>query len=173
MTHLDCKSTTIDADQLFRAHSKYVAGFLKRHGVAESLVDDSVQEVFLVVHNKGGYVPGRASPRTWLCSIAIRIALNARRAYRRRNGFSLDDSNVPSDISLSDALMEYRQDLDRVQQVLSGMDGHLRDPFLMFVNGQNCKDISNTLGIPEGTVYSRLHTARGNLNKGYADLVEA
>ena len=83
----------IGVEDLFRAHASFVAAFLGRLGTPAAEIDDLVQEVFLVVHRKGGYEMGPAQPRSWLGAIAIRVASSRRRnAGRRTNGSRHDGS---------------------------------------------------------------------------------
>jgi len=163
---------TIGVDQLFREHATYVASFLRRLGLPADCVDDAVQEVFLVAYKRGGYRCGPASARTWLGAITIRVAANARRALRRRR--ETQDDRVleshPESIA-PDALAEQRQALEQVERALSGMSDVHRDVFLRFsVVGDSCDDIARAIGVPTGTVYSRLHAARSSFSEVRANL---
>lgn len=44
----------LGADALFRRYAPFIASFLRRLGVPAVDLDDSVQEVFVVAHRKGG-----------------------------------------------------------------------------------------------------------------------
>ncbi len=155
----------VGADKLFREHAAYVAAFLRRLGILEAAVDDAVQEVFLVAHTRGGYLPGPASARTWLGAITIRVAANARRARQRRRETA--DDRIPESHSPStapDIVVEQRQELALVERALGEMSDLHRHVFLRFaVAGHSCDDIARSMGVPTGTVYSRLHAARNSL----------
>src|SRR5262245_2790620 len=69
----------LSAEQLFRKHAPFVARFLAHLGVAPRDLEDVVQEVFLVVHARGGYQAGPAKPTSYLGSIALRAAQTQRR----------------------------------------------------------------------------------------------
>jgi len=157
---------SVGADRLFREHASYVAAFLRRLGIIEAAVDDAVQEVFLVAHTRGGYRPGAASARTWLGAITIRVAANARRARQRRRE-TADDQVLESHTSSipPDMVVEQRQELAHVERALRGMSDLHRHVFLRFaVAGHSCDDIAHAMGVPTGTVYSRLHAARSSLS---------
>src|SRR5262249_2695753 len=85
----------MDTAMLFRAYAEFVAAFLRRLGVAEADIDDAVQEVFLVAHRKGGYVPGPGLPRTWVAGIAVLVAQASTRKRLRRRETS--DADAPSE----------------------------------------------------------------------------
>ena len=80
----------LDAAKLFREHANFVANFVIRLGMRREEVDDIVQEVFLVAHRRGGFIPGVARPTTWLAEIALRVTSATRRRMRR----SREDADV-------------------------------------------------------------------------------
>lgn len=59
-------NATIDSATLFKRYARFVASFLYRLGARGGDLDDSVQEVFLAAHGRGGYRHGAASPMTFL-----------------------------------------------------------------------------------------------------------
>lgn len=158
----------MDVEALFRAHATFVASLVHRLGVPERDVRDLVQEVFLLAHRKGGYVPGPAKPRTWIAAIAVRIAAQ----YRRRRREELDplraDSATAATATPAEAA-ELRESLGRVNECLSALDFDHRAVFLLYeVAGESCKDIATVLEVPIGTVYSRLHYARRRFAEAHA-----
>lgn len=55
---------------------------------------------------------------------------------------------------------------DLVQRGLARLDERLRQPFLMvYLEGLTCQETANELGIPLGTVLSRVHRARAKLRE--------
>jgi RNA polymerase sigma-70 factor (ECF subfamily) len=164
----------IGAGVLFRRHAAFVASFLVRLGVDRSEVDDVVQDVFMIAHRRGGYRPGAARPTTWLADIALRVNANRRRG-QRRSRVSADMGPVEHAVdpgSTPGEALQLRQSLDRVQQALSVLDEEKRAVFILFeLEGESCDSIAAGLGVPVGTVYSRLHGARKQFAKAHARLV--
>jgi RNA polymerase sigma-70 factor (ECF subfamily) len=162
----------LDAQALFRAHAVFVASFLQRIGTPMAEVDDLVQEVFLVVHRKGGYVPGAGQPRTWLAAIALRVARTGRRARGRRREQPDDDVlQRASSTDTPDAELDARLALARMQRALEGLDLEHRAAFVLYeLEGESCEAIARAFGVPVGTVYSRLHHARRRFVSAYAAL---
>jgi RNA polymerase sigma-70 factor (ECF subfamily) len=155
----------LDAGELYRLHAAYVARFLWRLGVRGAEVDDLVQEVFVVAHRRGGFVPDRAKPTTWLAEIAVRVAsANRRRNRRSKDELELDDAPaLQTDEPDAREKAETKQRLQRVQRALDALDEAQRAVFVLFeLEGESCEEIAAGLGIPIGTVHSRLHTARKN-----------
>jgi RNA polymerase sigma-70 factor, ECF subfamily len=162
----------LDAQALFRAHAPFVASFLHRLGTPRDDVDDLVQEVFLVVHRKGGYVPGPARPRTWLAAIAVRVGQAGHRVRtRRREG--PDERALGAAVSSYDpaATLEQRRALARVQSALDTLDLEHRAAFVLYeLEGDSCESIASSFAVPIGTVYSRLHHARRRFLDAYEAL---
>ena len=163
----------LDAEALYRAHADFVARFLLRLGAQGQDVPDLLQEVFLVAHRRGGFIMGSAKPTTWLAEIAFRVASDRRKKTKRK----LEDADTDS-IALAagpgatpgDAA-EARQALGRVQQALDALTAEKRVVFVLFeLEGESCDAIARALGIPVGTVYSRLHAARREFARVHAQL---
>lgn len=166
----------LDAARLFREHAQFVANFVVRLGVRREEVDDIVQEVFLVAHRRGGFIPGAARPTTWLAEIALRVTSAARRRQRR----SREDPDVqtvsyaPSRATGPGEQAETAEALRRVQQALEALDEGKRAVFILFeLEGESCEAIAAVLDIPVGTVYSRLHKARKLFQEAHGRLVGA
>jgi len=157
-----------DAGGLFRAHARFIRAFLIKNRMPISQVDDLVQDVFIIAHTLGGYVPGPATARTWLCAIALRVAANARRAYTRLDKHTRDYYITVTSIPIihsHDYFTDQHRDMLRVKTTLNSMVPIHRDVFVRFIlNGESCAEISKNLDIPIGTVYSRLHAARDRFN---------
>lgn len=166
----------IGAEALFRAHAPYVAGFVRRLGAPQNEVEDLVQEVFIVAHKKGGYVPGPARPQTWLSAIAIRLVRGRRRSLARNRedaAFESVEGAATTDKSPSEVL-EIRESLDRVQAALDTLDVDARATFILFeIDDVGCDVIATLMEVPVGTVYSRLHHARKKFMKAYENQGES
>lgn len=170
--HVQGTDGQVDAQTLFRAHAPFVAAFLHRLGTPRSEVDDLVQEVFLVAHRKGGFVPGLGQPRTWLAAIAVRVSRAGQRARSRRREAD-DDSALEGLAASSDpaATVEARKALERVQRALEMLDVEHRAAFVLYeIEGESCESIAASFDVPVGTVYSRLHHARRRFREAYTQL---
>jgi RNA polymerase sigma-70 factor (ECF subfamily) len=128
--------------------------------------------VFIVAHQKGGYVPGPARPQTWLSAIAIRLVRGRRRALaRNREDAALEtvQGAATGEKSPAEAL-EIRQSLDRVQAALDTLDVDARATFILYeIENVGCDVIASLMEVPVGTVYSRLHNARKKFLQAYED----
>jgi RNA polymerase sigma-70 factor (ECF subfamily) len=150
-------------DMLFRDHAPQVARLLRKCGVLADELDDAVQEVFLVAHRRGGYEPGAALPFTWLGEIAIRVAFAYRRKRRAR---AIEHVDAPA-VRRAPSYRTPMQDLEAgemvrlMQAALLALAPEKRDVFISCeIDGRSCETVARDMGIPVGTVYSRLHAAR-------------
>ncbi|AKT37910.1 uncharacterized protein CMC5_020530 [Chondromyces crocatus] len=164
------------ADALFRAHAAFVAAFVVRLGVSKAEVDDVVQEVFLTVHRRGGFEEGGAKPTTWLAEIALRVVSTHKRTERRRRVVP-DEAALDRAVATSQSpheIAEHRDALSRVQRALDSVDVDRRAVFILYeMMGESCDDIAQGLGIPIGTVHSRLFAARRAFQKAHERLVRS
>jgi len=146
---------------LVMAHLDRVARTLRNLGVPESEVDDDVQRVFLVVARRLEDIrPG--AERSFLFQTATHIAAHARRRIRRRREVSEEaDEDMPADVESPEDFAERQRARKMLDQVLDKMDDDLRSVFVAYeLEEMTMVEIAETLGIPQGTVASRLRRAR-------------
>jgi RNA polymerase sigma-70 factor (ECF subfamily) len=102
--------------------------------------------------------------RGWVCQIVRRLALNRMRAdtrARRREELATNDAATVIDI---EALAAEREFQTRVQREIDRLPEKLREVLLLCaVEGLESSAVGELLGIPQGTVRSRLHLARKRL----------
>lgn len=138
--------------------------------------DDLAQEVFVrVFAHRRNYRRG-AKFSTWLFTIAANLAKNEiRRRVRRRNWFSLDAlQEMVGDGSshLADPKEGQEKSLQReqLQQAIGQAIATVPEKYrlalvLRDIEGFAYEDIGQMLGIPGGTVRSRINRARGMLKR--------
>jgi RNA polymerase sigma factor (sigma-70 family) len=135
-------------------HGPLVLGTCRRVTRHEADAEDAFQATFLVLAGKAGGV--RQSLPGWLHRTARRAAL--RTASRRRVGTLTAD--VP-------ATTRPGLDADELALLDAAVDGlgerHRRVVVLCYLQGHTAEDAAAILGVPRGTVLSRLATARGRL----------
>jgi RNA polymerase sigma-70 factor (ECF subfamily) len=134
---------------------------LRRLGVAEADADDATQQVFLVASRKLARVtPG--AERSFLFGIALRVASDARRTRRRRR--EVDEAALPEQIDEGPSPDERVDSLRAralLDQILDEMPLDLGAVFVLFeIEELGSREIASMLGLPVGTVASRLRRAR-------------
>lgn len=143
-------------------HASFVWLTLQRLGVPHADVEDLLQEVFVVVHRRLSSFDGSAKMTSWLFGICIRVAAaQRRRAYLRRERSVAELPDPSSDAQTPEESAVVKEAERRLAAVLDRMDLEERALFVMYeIDELSCETIAEMLGVPIGTVYSRLHAAR-------------
>lgn len=162
-------SKPLDVAQIHELHADFVWSSLQRLGIHVADLEDALQDVFVVVHRRLETFDGSSRLSTWLFGICLRVASQYRRkAHRRRERGVVDLERVPSEGegNAPEAAMLAREAERRLEQVLDALELGRRVVFVMFeVEGIGCAEIAEQLGLPLGTVYSRLRAARADFAK--------
>jgi RNA polymerase sigma-70 factor (ECF subfamily) len=153
--------------ELLSRHGRYLFGIA--HSLSGNAADaeDLVQETFVGALTSS--FRGEAAVRTWLVQILVRRAAMLRRKKARGGGTS--DISVasgdprlrsPSGAGGSDARLD-------LATMLSGLSPEHRDVIVLReIQGMSYEEMSAALGVPLGTIESRLYRARAELRKRFA-----
>lgn len=164
----------VSAEALFRLHAAWVAKYVTRLGFRGQDVEDIVQETFLVAHRHGGFREGPARATTWLAEIALRVGMATRRAKKRApiaDPALVDVAPSGGSDPLSGAISA--ETLQNVQRALDSLEIERRALFVLFeLEDESCDALAAAFGVPIGTIYSRLHTARGEFLAAFRRLTQ-
>ena len=162
--------------ELVRRYQGRVTNLVSRVLNDRECADDLAQEVFVrvFVHRRNYRRGSKFS--TWLFTIAANLAKNEiRRRVRRRNWFSLDalqEMLQDSAPQLADptegreSRMEREQLRDAVGRAITAVPEKYRlSLVLRDIEGLSYEEIAQALGIPGGTVRSRINRARSMLKR--------
>ena len=151
---------------LFERHVDAVHRFVSRMTCADAdAIDDLVQATFLAAYRAAARFAAGSSVRTWLCGIAANLVRKyARGEIRRKAALSSLGDVLPGAVrSLSDTV-ERGELVARLPDAISSLRHDLRAAFVLVdVDGARGVDAAVALGIPEGTLWRRLHEARAAL----------
>jgi RNA polymerase sigma-70 factor (ECF subfamily) len=157
---------------IFDRYAPVVHGYLSRR--VGALADDLVSETFLLAfRGRTGYAPGRAPVRAWLFGIATNLVRrHARDEERRYRAFGRAAGHTESTTELGEvaARVDAQALRSELADALATLPGEDRDVLLLWTYPQlSYAEISVALGIPVGTVRSRLHRARGKVRARLGD----
>ncbi|MFI5974915.1 RNA polymerase sigma factor [Streptomyces sp. NPDC051452] len=146
-------------DPLDAAQERRVRAVLALGGVPQSDLPDGVQQVRLRLLERTA--SGREAPRdvsAWAAVVASNLAMDWHRAKRRRERLgerlaAVHEAAHPSGEEGSLLSLVVARGLDELPAT------HRQVVVLRFFADLPVRDIAGELGIPEGTVKSRLHTA--------------
>jgi RNA polymerase sigma factor (sigma-70 family) len=152
---------------VFDRHATAIHGYIARR-LGRDAADDLVAETFLVAfRQRASYEPDQLSARPWLYGIATRLVSRRRREEVRffraiaRSGIDPAADPVAEPVADQSARRVDAQALHRrlagALAVLSPAD---RDALLLVADGLSYQEAAQALGVPPGTLSSRLARAR-------------
>jgi len=127
--------------------------------------EDVAQEALLRAYRNIGQLRERERFRGWLVRIVWRLSLDRIRASRRRERYELAAPPSPPGSSVEDeaAAREFRR---RVDRAMDELPERLRIVVILAaMQGHSTREVAELLGVPEGTVKSRLFQARKALTE--------
>ena len=174
-------------EMLFERYGDMIRRHLARTVRDDAAAQDLVQEVFMRVWTRAEQWSGRGSFKAWLYRIATNLALNHLRSVRRKRERPLDVFDEWSDdegglnpapawlIDTSalgpDAALEQAERRARFRQLVEKLPHEKREAFrLVHEMEMSMRDAADELGVPEGTVKSRLYYAKRRLAHQWQDM---
>lgn len=162
-------------DELYRRHARRIMGFfLRQLGRDEALAADLTQDTFMRVWSSRSTYSG-SSYRTWLYSIAYNLCKNHFRHLSYEQAYEQELSltgQEPEDNDL-DMKIDRKAFEESLQSELAKLPPAPRLLFsLRFEEDLSILQIAQILGIPEGTVKSRLHHLVQTLRKNLLPLTQ-
>ncbi len=124
--------------------------------------EDIAQDTFLRAYKKFSSLRDSVKFRAWVNRIAFRLALNRQRGFRRRlHRETTWHAEAPAELMDGSRQADQQVMVDRLRSEIENLPEKLRDVLqLSIVKDMDPSDVSRVLGIPAGTVRSRLHAAR-------------
>lgn len=149
---------------LVQRHGRFLFGVARRLLHSPEDAEDVVQESLLAALRSR--FDGRSTVRTWLVSIVLRQSSLSRRKHARRMQHhparvETVDESLTRDPGSEEAAVDARLDIEALLAELP--DDHREILVLRELNGLSYGEMAGALGIPLGTVESRLYRARGSL----------
>src|SRR4051812_15029235 len=147
---------------LVHRHGPMVLGVCRRMLRESADAEDAFQATFLVLARKAGAVRGVERLRSWLYGVAIRTGKEARRRSARRRA---REAGAMDESRLVAAPDEGRGDLlALLDEEMGRLPVRYRDPLVLCeLEGVSRRDAPRRLGLPEGTLSSRLSRGRSLL----------
>ena len=131
-----------------------------------ALAEDAVQEAFLAVwRSADAYKRERAKPSTWILTVVHRRAVDLVRREQSRRGEPLEAAPEPAS-GPADEDVVLRDRRAAVQAALTELPGEQRQALeLAYYGGLTQSELAERLGVPLGTVKSRMFAGLGRLRE--------
>jgi RNA polymerase sigma factor (sigma-70 family) len=132
----------------------------------EVLAQDAVQEALLAAWRTAvSYDPQRGKASTWLLTLVHRRAVDLVRREERRRGDPLETAPAASTEAI-DETASVREQRRSVQAALAQLPAEQREALeLAYYGGLTQSELAERLGVPLGTVKSRMFAALGRLRE--------
>lgn len=153
--------------ELFQSCRRVLFGVALRLTGRVDLADDALQETMVDVLRGVGGFRGEARFSTWLLRIAVRASLRVAGRARGRSEASLD--SVVEEPAVDSDPLDAASQRDATARVLDAIaalpPGQRAVVALCAQHDLPLTEVARVLGIPEGTVHSRLFAARARLRQ--------
>jgi RNA polymerase sigma-70 factor (ECF subfamily) len=160
------KGDRLAMQTLFTRHRVQVYRFALRLTQNETTADELTSDVFLDVWRQAGRFEGRSKVSTWLLAITRFKALSA---LRRRTEEVLDEATAAAIEDPSDDPGVVLQKKDKsaiLRRCLGALSAEHRETIdLVYYHEKSIEEVAEIIGIPEGTVKTRMFHARKKLSE--------
>ena len=166
-------------EELVERYEQRLFAFLRKYlGNAED-AEELFQQTFLMVHLKADQFEQGRRFRPWLYRIATNLAIDEQRRGNRRHVVSIDADSGGSEDSDPFGINQIlagsdpdpfeanvaRERIEQVHEAVNSLPDALRQTLtLVYFQGMKYSEAAEVLGIPFGTVKSRLNNAFKKLN---------
>jgi len=157
--------------QIMQRYEPLIKGFLHKRLKDEERVRDLTQDTFLRVHRARDRYDSARKFSTWIYTIASNLLKNEYRNRSRRRETAFSELRKESGPSRPVEFESEHPDPEQlayegelrlaIEEAIEHLDDHHRIPFVMReVEDRTYEEISDAIGVPVGTVKSRLFRAR-------------
>jgi RNA polymerase sigma-70 factor (ECF subfamily) len=156
----------VSFERLFRTEAPFVWRTLRSFGVDDVDLEDTCQEVFVVVQRRLETFRRDSSQRTWLYGICRRVAADWRKRAHRRREVVTDEVPDPGRAASQLDELGRTERWRRLQRLLEGLDEGKREVFVLYeVEEIPMPEVASMVGVKLQTAYYRLHAARRELRE--------
>ncbi len=161
--------------ELFEFFAPRLKSFMQRSGVSEAAAEELAQEALLAVWRKAAlFDPASTGAAAWIFTIARNLRIDAHRREKRGGLTEASDVEIEFQVDESpqpDSRLAAAQSEQRVRAALSRLSSdQMRVVELSFFEEKAHAEIAELLGIPLGTVKSRLRLAMTGLRNLLSEL---
>ncbi|MBN2574761.1 MAG: RNA polymerase sigma factor [Deltaproteobacteria bacterium] len=155
---------------LYDRYAPLVHRFSAALGVPVEEREDAAQDIFIAVFRSLRHFRGEAQLSTWIYRIAARHAIRLGRRRRARDLMRLTMLKEKPPIAIDPS--EHSTHVALLDRMLAKLPAKKRTVLVLFeIEGLSAKEISEVVGCPENTVWSRLHHARAEMVKAARRMV--
>lgn len=153
--------------RLYKYYGPRLRSFLLGQGASAGEAEEVIQDTMMTVWRKAGmFDPAKAAAGTWIFTIARNLRIDALRKANRPLPEPDDPVMAPQPLASPERMSELAQVGDRVVSALSAMpEEQATAVHMSFFEDKSHGEIARELGVPLGTVKSRLRLAMQRLKQ--------
>jgi RNA polymerase sigma-70 factor (ECF subfamily) len=157
--------------ELYDRYGRVAYGLALRIVRDRALAEDAVQEAFLAVwRSAGAFLAEQGKPSTWILTLVHRRAVDLVRREERRRADPLDDTDQQPTGEATDEEAWLRAQRQVVQEALRKLPAEQREAIeLAYYGGFTQSELAERLGLPLGTIKSRMFTGLKRLRELLAE----
>ena len=176
---------SIDFNELYALHANRLRRSILRIVRQQDQAEDILQEVYIRAWAKSRDLSEIRNPANWLTKIAINLSLNHLRSVNRRRELTLGEGAVGEDnYAAQKALTDFstpgpeselirNSRVEVLRRLIADLPAEKREVLeLVDQEDFSIRETSDRLGIPDGTVKSRLHYGRRILTERIKELLD-
>lgn len=156
-------------EQLYHRHAPWLTARLQRRCSDAGVVDEVLQDTFVAVWKGAGRYDGRGEVGAWLWGIAVRRLVDAVRRSPRPTADLLDVPETGDVVASAEEQVLVGIEHGELGPALDRLSPELRAVVRATVlDGLTTREAAKLLGIPSGTVKTRMMRARAQLREALA-----
>ena len=158
--------------KLFQSFAPRVKSYMMRQGADANVAEELAQETLLMVWRKAALYSGeKGSATTWIFTIARNLRIDRLRREVAWQPLPEGADDEPSTDPLPDEELDTRERRDRVRAALAELPPDQSEVVtLSYIEGLSHAEIAERLGLPLGTVKSRMRLAYQKVRAAVEDL---
>ena len=156
---------------LFGHFAPRIKAFMLKRGCDSGTAEEIAQMTLVTVWRKAAlFNPEKASAATWVFTIARNLHIDTIRKTKRPEPDPTDPFFVPTPDKPADTLIAEQLDAKKLKNAISTLPTEQQDVLrLSFYEEKSHGEIADQLGVPLGTVKSRMRLAFGRIRKVIGD----
>lgn len=154
-------------DALYERHARHLFGFILRQVTDRAEAEDLLHDTFMALlreRNAGGSLQ---SLRGWLFQVARNLCFNRTRSRQRAARALETVAQAPKapPAEHPERALEQRQDDAALRDAVARLPQPLAELFHLRAGGLSYQELAQLLGVPLGTIKSRMHEMVGRLRE--------
>lgn len=145
-------------DTLYERYERHLFGFIRKHLVDVHEAEDVLHETFMAILRDRAGARAARSLRAWIFQVARNLCLNRQRSARRATRALEKEARTPDETSPGpERTLEDHQAQNALRHAVARLPIELGELYSLRTQGMSYSEMADVLGIPLGTVKSRMH----------------